>query len=139
MNSKIEKTAPQASSEPKPKARKIPERGIVAALMPGAPVRDFDGYRMAFSIVPLPFPQLTAAIVSSSAQGEKLLTRATGDRFLRGKKVGGSDRAVQNRTNGLKWPGAVWSGSNMDRSVRPGVCHGASSILETLAPVIYGS
>ena len=96
----IRKIRPQPSREPKPKARKIPERSIVAALMPGAPVRDFDGYRMAFSFVPLPFPQLTAAIVSSSAQGEKLLTRATGDRFLRGKKVGRSDRAIRNRTDG---------------------------------------
>ena len=91
-------------------------------------------------MVPLPFCQLTAAIVSSSAQGEKLLTRATGDRFLRGKKVGGSDRAIRNRTDGLNWPGAFLSGSNNCRSVRPGVYHGASSILE--APeerVIYGS
>ena len=41
--SKIEKSAPLPSREPIPKARKIPERGIVAALMPGVPVHDFDG------------------------------------------------------------------------------------------------
>ena len=68
MNSKIVNSAPQPSSEPKPKAKKIPERAIVAALMPGAPFRALNGYRLVFSIVSLPFRQLTATIVSSSAK-----------------------------------------------------------------------
>ena len=70
MNSKIVNSAPQPSSEPKPKAKKIPERAIVAALMPGAPFRALNGYRLVFSIVSLPFCQLTATIVSSSAKAK---------------------------------------------------------------------
>ena len=50
----------------------MPERAIVAALMPGAPFRAFNGYRLVFSIVPLPFRQLTATIVSSSAKAKKM-------------------------------------------------------------------
>ena len=60
-------------------------------------------------------------------QGEKLLTRATGDIRLRGKKVRRSERAFQNRTDGRNWPGAVWSGSNLWRKIRPGVYHCSSS------------
>ena len=69
MNSKIVNSAPQPSSEPKPKAKKIPERAIVAALIPGAPARAFNGYQLVFSVVPLLFHQLTA-IVSFSAKAK---------------------------------------------------------------------
>ena len=137
MNSKFANSALQLSSKPKPKAKKIPERAIVAALMPGAPFRAFNGYRLVFSIAPLLFCQLTATIISSGERAKKLLTRATGDSRLRGKKVGCSGRAFRNRNDGRNWPGgAVWSGSNLYRSVRPGVCHGASSKLKEW--VMYG-
>ena len=54
----------------KTKSQKIPERAIVAVLMPGAPFRAFNGYRLVFSIVRPPFRQLTATIVSSSAKAK---------------------------------------------------------------------
>ena len=56
----------------KTNSQKIPERVIVAALMPGAPFRAFNGYRQVFSIVPPPFRQLTATTVSSSAKAKKV-------------------------------------------------------------------
>jgi len=69
VNSKFANSALQPSSEPKPKAEKIPERAIVAALIPGAPARAFNGCRLVFYVVPLFFGQLTA-IVSSSAKAK---------------------------------------------------------------------
>ena len=42
-------------------------------------------------------------------QGKNLLTRATGDSRLRGKKVGCSDRAFRNRNDGRNWPGVELS------------------------------
>ena len=55
----------------KTKSQKIPERAIVAALMPGAPFRAFNGYRPVFSIVPPPVRQLTATTASYSAKAKK--------------------------------------------------------------------